>query len=254
MAKYPKPTQYVDPNTLIVGIDIGKTMHYVKIMHDDRVLTQFKLPNRRGAFMRLCQTIADLQEQHQSKDALIGMEPTGHYWLPLAYFLHACKQPLVLVQPSHVRWSKEMGDNSPLKTDEKDAGVIAELVRQGKYHTAYVPQGVYADLRYLTAMRYHKKDQITAAKNVLTRILDVLFPEFATLFSDLSGKTARQLLSEAPTSSHLQALGIKKLTALILKASNHRLGKAKALAILEAAKTSIGVRKALDSAWTMCLS
>ena len=248
MAKYPTPTKYVDPNTLIVGIDIGKTMHYVKIMHQDKVLSQFKLPNRRGAFMSLCQSLADLQEQHQSKDALIGMEPTGHYWLPLAYFLQAHKQPFVLIQPSHVRWSKEMGDNSPLKTDEKDAGLIADMIRQGKYHTAYLPEGVYAHLRQLTAMRYHKKDQITAAKNVLTRILDVLFPEFMTLFSDITGKTAQQILSVAPTPLQIQALGMKKLTTLIRKASNHRLGQAKALAILEATKTSIGVTQAIESA------
>ena len=58
-------------------------------------------------------------------------------------------------------------------------------------------------------MRYEKKDQITAAKNVLHRILDVIFPEFVSLFSDITGKTAREVLNVAPTPLQIQALGIE---------------------------------------------
>ena len=248
MAKTYQQTPYVAPNTLIIGIDIGKQVHFVKMMLDGVEIAAFKLYNESHAFMSLLHRIRQVEKQHQCVSSLIGMEPTGHYWRPLASFLQSHKQPVVHVQPAHVRWSKEMADNSPLKTDEKDAGLIAELVRQGKYHRAYVPQGGYAHLRQLTCMRYHKKDKITAAKNVLVRILDVIFPEFVTLFSDLSGKTARQILQTAPTPLHLQALGMKKLTTLIRKASNRRLGKAKALAILEAANASIGVTQGLESA------
>ncbi len=247
MAKHHKQIEYVEPNTLIVGIDIGKSVHFVKMMLEGRQIAAFKLYNEGMSFMSLLDKIRQVEKHHQCAATLIGMEPTGHYWLPLAYFLRAHKQPFVLIQPSHVRWSKEMGDNSPLKTDDKDAGVIAELVRQGKSHRAYLPEGVYADLRALTAMRYEKKDQITAAKNVLHRILDVLFPEFVSLFSDITGKTAQQILNVAPTPLQIQALGIDELTLLIQKASNRRLSKAKAQAVLEAASTSIGVNQAIDS-------
>lgn len=258
MAKTYKQSQYVSANTLIIGIDIGKQVHFVKMLLDGVEVNAFKLYNEGHAFMSLLQKIRQVQNKHQAEACLIGMEPTGHYWLPLAYFLRAHKQPFVLVKPSHVRWSKELADNSPLKTDQKDAGVIAQIVRQGTYHSAYLPEGVYAHLRTLTAMRYHKKDQIAATKNVLNRILDVIFPEFVTLFSDLSGKTARQLLTEAPTPLQIQTLGMKKLTTLIRKASNHRLGKAKAWDILEAANASIGVIEGLDSicmelSQTLCL-
>jgi len=258
MAKTYKQSEYVSANTLIIGIDIGKQVHFVKMMLDGTQIASFKLYNEGRAFMSLLQKIHQVQNKHQAGASLIGMEPTGHYWLPLAYFLRAHKQPFVLVKPSHVRWSKELGDNSPLKTDQKDAGIIAELIRQGTYHPAYLPEGVYAHLRALTAMRYHKKDQIAAAKNVLNRILDVFFPEFLSLFSDLSGKTARQILQAVPTPAHLEAFGEEKLTRLIRKASNHRLGKAKAQAVLKAARASIGVTEGLDSvcmelSQTLCL-
>ena len=247
MAKHHKQIEYVARNTLIVGIDIGKSVHFVKMLLEGRQLAAFKLYNEGMSFMSLLDKIRQVEKHHQCAATLIGMEPTGHYWLPLAYFLRAHKHPFVLIQPSHVRWSKEMGDNSPLKTDDKDAGVIADMVRQGKSHSAYLPEGVYAHLRALTAMRYEKKDQITAAKNVLHRILDVIFPEFVSLFSDITGKTAREILNVAPTPLQIQALGIEDLTALIQKASNRRLSKAKAQAVLEAANTSIGVNQARDS-------
>ena len=247
MAHHHKQIGYVAPNTLIVGIDIGKSVHVVKMMLDGRQIAAFKLYNEGQAFMSLLDKIRQVEKHHRCGATLIGMEPTGHYWLPLAYFLRAHNQPFVLIQPSHVRWSKEMGDNSPLKTDDKDAGLIADMVRQGKSHSAYLPEGVYADLRALTAMRYHKKDQITQAKNVLHRILDIIFPEFVSLFSDITGKTAQELLNVAPTPLQIQALGIEELTTLIQKASNRRLSKAKAQEVLDAAHTSIGVNQALDS-------
>ena len=144
MAKHHKQIEYVEPNTLIVGIDIGKQVHFVKMMLDGAEVAAFKLYNEGTAFMAFLKTIDQVKNQHQCGACLIGMEPTGHYWLPLACFLRAHKQPFVLVKPSHVRWSKELADNSPLKTDQKDAGTIAELIRQGTYHPAYLPEGVYA--------------------------------------------------------------------------------------------------------------
>ena len=36
MAKHHKQIAYVEPNTLIVGIDIGKSVHFVKMMLEGR--------------------------------------------------------------------------------------------------------------------------------------------------------------------------------------------------------------------------
>ena len=46
----------------------------------------------------------------------------------------------------HVKKSKELDDNSPTKNDVKDAKVIAQLVKDGRYAELNIPQGVYAEL------------------------------------------------------------------------------------------------------------
>lgn len=72
--------------------------------------------------------------KENSKDHIIfGVEPTGHYWLNLAYYLTAKDFDFVLVNPMHVKKSKELDDNSPTKNDTKDAKVISQLIKDGRY-------------------------------------------------------------------------------------------------------------------------
>src|SRR5690625_4054827 len=75
---------------------------------------------------------------------IFGVEPTGHFWLSLAYFLTAKDYDFVLVNPMHVKKSKELDDNSPKKNDTKDARVIAQLVKDGRYSVPNLLEGIYA--------------------------------------------------------------------------------------------------------------
>jgi transposase len=76
--------------------------------------------------------------------SIIGVEPTGHYWLNLAHFLKEKDIKLVVVNPMHVKKSKELDYNSPTKNDVKDAKIIAQLVKDGRYAEPNIPQGVYS--------------------------------------------------------------------------------------------------------------
>jgi len=247
MAKKSKKHPIAGADTLVVGIDIGKRVHWVTFTVDGESVESFRIFNEGHSFVKLLEEIRRLQKRYECPNVLVGMEPTGHYWYPLAYFLHKHKQVIVTVNPAHVRWSKELDDNSPLKSDEKDAGIIAELVRQGKYFSVVLPKGVYAHLRKLSAMRASRVKQRSAQKNMLHRILDMIFPEYAGLFSDLVGKTAQILLRRCPAPEQIEALGSEKLTVLIRQASHRRLGVAKAQKVLVAAQMSIGITEGLDS-------
>lgn len=247
MAYQRKKNQAVDAKTLVAGIDIGKYFHWVKAIIAGDQVKIFRIGNDSRGFSKLLQEIGRLQKLHGCKQVVFGMEPTGHYWQLLAYHLDKHKQPFVIVNPAHVRWARELSDNSPLKSDPKDAGTIADLVSQGKYLQAYLPKGIYAHLRKLSAMRDQRVSKRSAQKNMLIRTLDVLFPEFKGLFCDLLGKTALVLLRTCPTPRQVKEMGLSRLTALIEKASHNRLGKAKAEKLLQAAKTSIGLQEGLDS-------
>ena len=47
------------------------------------------------------------------------MESTGHYWFTFAQHLKDHNTKIVLVNPFHVKRSKELDDNNPTKNDRK---------------------------------------------------------------------------------------------------------------------------------------
>ena len=84
----------------------------------------------------------------------MGMEPTGHYFKPLANYLILNKITIVMVNPYHTKRAKELDDNSPTKSDKKDALTIARLVRDGRYYEVYMPQDIFAELRVLSSQLF----------------------------------------------------------------------------------------------------
>lgn len=141
--------------TLVVGADIAKETHVARAI-DFRGMELGKdcvFSNTRAGMEQLVQWMKELQREHAKSDVLFGIEPTGHYWFTLAEYLGQQGISLVMVNPHHVHKSKELEDNSPTKNDYKDAKVIADLVRNGKYSEPKLPMSVYADLRILMNLR-----------------------------------------------------------------------------------------------------
>jgi len=114
------------------------------------------------------------------------MEPTGHYWKGLAWFLKENVITVVMVNPYHVKKAKELDDNTQTKSDRKDAFVIAKLVKDGRYSKVHLPEGIYADLRVLNNPRSQIRTKLNAVKNMIIAILDEYFPEFEKVFKTLA--------------------------------------------------------------------
>lgn len=83
-----------------------------------------------------------------------GKKMVGHYWFNLGKFLRNNEMKPVLVNPHHVKKLKKFDDNHPTKNDRKDPKVIAGLVREERYMIPYLPDGVYADLRTASNIRF----------------------------------------------------------------------------------------------------
>ena len=109
----------VTEDTLVIGIDIAKRKHYACAVDDrGRVLRKaFPLAQSLEGFACFYQELLTLQNKHDKSHMLVGFEPTGHYWMNLAAYLTAHDIPYVMVNPMHVKKSKELDDN--LQTDRK---------------------------------------------------------------------------------------------------------------------------------------
>src|SRR5690625_2549673 len=118
----------ITENTLIIGVDIAKRKHVARAI-DDRgrdLVKRLVFENTLLGFNDLLTWTETLKTIERRSDVIIGMEPTGHYWLNLAYYLKAQGLKVVVVNPSKVKRSNELDDDSPTKNDTKDAKMMAQ--------------------------------------------------------------------------------------------------------------------------------
>jgi transposase len=127
------------------------------------------------------------------------------------------------------------------KTDRKDAWLIADVVRIGRGRAAYVSDATTLQLRELTRFRWGLVDQIGDAKRRALTILDRVFPEDETLFSDVFITSSRALLRQATSAAEFVAADLAELTSVLERASRGQLGAARAQAIQATARDSLGL-------------
>src|SRR5690625_6755143 len=102
----------ISPSTLVVGIDIAKDKHVARAQ-DDRGIEFGKrlfFENRIYGFEMLLNWVKKHQQENKKTHVIFGVEPTGHYWLSLAYFLTTKSYDFVLVNPMHVKKTKELDE------------------------------------------------------------------------------------------------------------------------------------------------
>jgi transposase len=245
----------ITTTTLIVGVDIAKTVHWARYVdyRGVEIGKAMKFSSNRQGFESIVSKIEELcnrkNSQKRFSEVMIGMEPTGHYWKTAAHYFMNLGYTVVGVNPYHTKKAKELDDNSQTKSDRKDALTIARLVQSGRYFVPYLPQDVYADLRGLTNARVSAVKRANAVKNTITAILDEYFPEIQRVFKNpLRGKASRQILKSCPFPSLILAKGEAGVLDEIKKAVKKSVGSAKARQLIEAAKESVGVDYGLESA------
>jgi transposase len=240
----------ITESTLVVGVDIAKSVHYARAF-DYRGIELgniFKFENTREGLETFKEWVDSLALNAGKSSSIVGMEPTGHYWLNLGYFLKGKGMRLVLVNPFHVKRSKELDDNSPSKNDRKDPKTIAKLMIDGRYSEPYIPEGIYSELRIAMDIRDTISKSLIMIKNRVTQWLDKYFPEFFDVFGDWEGKAALITLREFPTPEKIIAIGIDNIVITWRKEISRAVGVKRATKLMEAAKRSIGIKEGLRMA------
>jgi transposase len=242
----------VTEKTLIVGVDIASMTHFARAF-DFRGIELGKIiriSNDAQGFRLFKLWVNELKGKYNRDTVMVGMEPTGHYWFNFAQFLKDSGIRIVLVNPFHVKRSKELDDNNPTKNDRKDPKTIAMLVKDGRYQVPYVPEGLYSELRTAMETRWHIVQGLNAIGNRVKRWLSIYFPEFSKVFSAWEGKGALIVLKEFPTPEKVLQKGVDGIAARWRKDKLRPLGLKRAMRLVEAAKNSVGVREGLRAAET----
>src|SRR6056297_1038167 len=227
----------VKKETLVVGVDIAKK-HHVARAQDYRGIQYdkpFSFENNYLGFNEFLYWTKKVAKKNDKSEFIVGMEPTGHYWLNIEQFLRSNDIKLVLVNPAHVKKSKSLDDNSPTKNDKKDAKVIAQLVKDGRYSEPNIPEDVYAELRVAMTHRERLVKDLVRIKNKIIQWIDKFFPEFLDVFKSWEGKAALAILSEIPLPEDIVDLSTDEILTVIKKGATRGVGIKRAEKLKETA-------------------
>lgn len=248
MNKRAKKFQKVNQKVLIATIDVSKNSHVGYWRYSNGIDSKpFGFANTGEGFERFWRKIWTAKIIHKADEIIVGFESTGPYAEPLVHYLLKKPAKLVQVNSMHTKRIKELDDNSPRKTDQKDTRVIADIIQFGHYLSVLVPTGASAELRRLTNARESAVTRRTALINRLQNLFSIIFPEFLSIMKGVRTKSARYLLEHYPMPEDIVALGWKKLAKRLHKVSRGKLGSERAKKLFSAAQGSIGVTEGKES-------
>ncbi|WP_130859033.1 IS110 family transposase [Gracilibacillus phocaeensis] len=231
--------------TLIVGVDIAKERHVARAQ-DFRGIQFGKalyFDNSLEGFQHFMCWMNELALENNKHHRMIGMEPTGHYWLPLAYWLMEKHQKVVVVNPAHVKKSKELDDNSPTKNDVKDARVISRLIQDGRYSEPHLPEGIYAELREGMNMYDQLMKDLQAVQGRVHQWIDRYFPEYTAVFAKWEGQSSIQVLKMGLFPDEIVETDEMTILSEIRKEVKRGVGLKKVRQLKETARHSIGLQE-----------
>ncbi len=228
-----------------VGVDTSKTFHVLVARGPDGTRTRpHRVAVSRAGFDAADAHLRVLFQDVAAGQMLVGLEFAGHHGFTYAHHLARQGYAVVNVLPAHTKRTKEVEDNSPLKSDAKDAGVICKLVGDGTFVRFPFLQSPFVELKLLTTHRHRLTVEETRYKNRLQGLLDLAWPEFLGQFSTLRKQTPRTLLERWPLPQDLLAAHKSTVRAAARRVSRgHIVGDA-IDRLLAAARTTIGLPQA----------
>ncbi len=238
----------VKERTLIATVDIGLSSNtgYCTTL-DGRDTKPFRFDNTQEGFEKFWGMIMASKNRLGCDEVVVGYESTGPYAEPLVHYLGHKQVKIVQVNPLHTKKMKEVNDNSPLKTDEKDPRVIADIIRLGHALTIIVPEGDAAYLRRLNNARERHVGERTAFLNQLQQLVFLIFPEFQTVLKNIKGKTAQYLLRKYTTPERIAIASKEVLGEEMRKRSMGKFGIPEAESLIGLARETVGIQEGLRS-------
>lgn len=196
----------------LVGIDIAKYEHAAYIMDTSTgksLCDPFFFKNNNEGFQKLH---AELNK-YSKDEILIGMEDTGHYNFTIQSNLLTEGYKVALINPITTKNLRKASLKS-VKTDKTDAILITKaLLDKDYYRIVSIKNEKLNEAKELTRYRTQLTIELNRKKNLLQREIDIVFPEFNTLFKNEYTITYFNILrkySDAYTISHTDIRSLKK--------------------------------------------
>ena len=226
---------------IYVGIDVAKNKHDCCILGSDGeiLFSPFTIQNTLQGFDVLYEKIWSLTQDLD--EIKVGLEATGHYHLNLLRSLLDNGLASYVINPLHTNLFRKGQSLRKTKTDKVDASSIAMMLLTAKTLKPYSDTSYHnEELKSLTRYRFNKVYERSRLKVSISRLVSILFPELEKLVPTLHISSVYALLSEYPGASFIASANLTHLKHLLSKASKGHYGRDMAIAIRDAASSSIG--------------
>ncbi|MBP1997590.1 transposase [Peptostreptococcus canis] len=227
-----------------LGIDIGKNTHVAYLLDSKKkvVFKAFSFSNSiDGAESLICKL------EPFKNELEIGMEATGHYWLSLYSYLSEKNFTVRVINPIQTDGWRQGIEIRKRKTDIIDSLLIADLLRYGDFVETSLSDEYYLSLRNLSRFRSYLVSSIGDLKRKTIALLDQIFPEYASSFSNIFGKTSKEILANFSSPSDFEDISSEKLTSFLENVTMKKFATRKLEELSKKASTSFGVNFCLDS-------
>lgn len=241
--RQPKDEPVLAHGRHVLGIDIGLHTHSAAGLTTDgrdfgRIIS---ITNDRAGVDRLERDL--LKPLGGPAKVLIGMEATGHYWMPLYFELQRRHYRSIVINPIQTRGQFRTRIRKT-KTDKLDARSIAHLVHGGKALAARIPDENVFALRLQTRHRWRLTDLSSDLERFAYSLIDRLFPEFHGHFCSPLNATGRALLQQLGLAPAHLVEHADEVKTIVASASRNKVPAAKVADLIKKAQDSIGIRQA----------
>jgi transposase len=216
-AKLARRSAIVSSQTLVAGIDIAKRESVVVFVRasDKARLGRLRIATTAEGVLQVAGRGRQLLEQHGCERLVLAMETTGHYWKILARSAERLGLPYVTLQSFVVARARELDDLTRDKTDQRDAGLIADLACELRFNEVQLETGAWAELRSLAEARDRYRVDQRAALQEQRALLELTWPELLREAPDLDGSHLQAMLRLGRSPLEIARLSRARFTSLL---------------------------------------
>ncbi len=233
---------------ILVGIDIGKNKHTFSVIdkeNGEMLLNPSVFDNNQNGFLLL---IKKLSSYNKAK-LLIGMEDTGHYHFALLKYLLDRQFTVALINPTTTDLTRKI-QGGITKNDPLDSITICDVIssnqRKKPYRITKVNRFDLYEQKQLTRHHHNLKEELNTYKNRLQKCIDIVFPEFNSLFNSKYGIVYMCVLKTFSSADAIANADIRSIRKCFEFKKRGRRISLSAEQLKMTAKTSIGIPSAAE--------
>lgn len=215
-----------------INTDIGKFNHCTSVIDSEgEVLVKpFFFKNNKQGF----QDFLDKTKPYISHRHITGLEATGHYGDNFIAFLLDNNYQIGIINPISTDAQRKLKIRKT-KNDKKDTFLIARVLMAKEYTTMTKSKFEMRQTKQLTRLHNDLTEELNRHKNRLQGCIDIVFPEYNTLFKTRYSKAYIAVLQAFPGATLISNAHLTTLKNIVGK-----MVSVDALELRELAKQSVG--------------